>query len=239
MKIMTQVLKDKVAGSFHQAELDKSNLREFDRDLYGASGRKIKHAINNICGVKDNLTYLELGAYRGSTLIAANFRNNITSYAVDDFTIDEKEANPYKEQGWNNPKQALDDLIDRYRKSDKLDNVINIINSEATKVNLKLLPKKIDIIHYDLENHHANLESILRYYLPVFDKYTLLLVSNWNSTGIRNSYKRFSNSPGIEVELLNEKLSHNTADNTNWYNGFSVSLITINAKEEKKEETNA
>ena len=45
MKTITQVLKDKIAGSFHQAELDKSNLREFDRDLYGASGRKIKHAI--------------------------------------------------------------------------------------------------------------------------------------------------------------------------------------------------
>ena len=74
MKTITQVTKDKLADSFRQAELDKSNLREFDRDLYGASGRKIKHAINNICSIKDNLTYLELGVYRGSTLIAANFK---------------------------------------------------------------------------------------------------------------------------------------------------------------------
>ena len=238
MKTITQVLKDKIAGSFHQAELDKSNLREFDRDLYGASGRKIKHTINNICAIKDNLTYLELGAYRGSTLIAANFRNNITSYVVDDFTIDPKEADPYKEQGWNNPRQALNDLLDRYRNSDKLTNMINIIESEATKVNLKLIPRKIDIIHYDLEIHHANLESTLRYYLPVFDKYTILLVSNWNSQSVRAAYVRFKNTPGIDVELLNEKLSSNTGDSMNWFNGFSVSLITINAKDEKKEETN-
>lgn len=238
MKIITQVIKDKIIESFHQAESDKSNLREFDRDLYGASGKKIKHAINNICNIKDSLTYLELGAYRGSTLIAANFRNNISSYVIDDFTIDAKEAEPYKEQGWNNPRQALNDLINRYRSSEKLQNSINIIESEATKVNLKLIPKKIDIIHYDLETHHANLESVLRYFLPVFDKHTILLISNWNSQSIRAAYSRFKNSPGIDVELLNEKLSHTTGDSMNWYNGFSASLVTINSKEDKKEEIN-
>jgi len=239
MKTITQVIKDKLAASLYQAESDKSNLREFDRDLYGTTGRKIKHAINNICGIKDNMTYLELGIYRGSTLIAANFRNNITTYAVDDFTIDPKEADNYKESGWSNPRYAVDDLIARYRKSDKLDNVINIFNCEAKKVDLKLIPRKIDIIHYDLDFHHADLESVLRYYLPVFDKYTVLLVSGWNSETTRNSYKRFSNSPGIDVELLNEKLSHTTSDSMHWYNGFSVSLVTINSKEDKKEENNA
>lgn len=239
MKTITPVLKNKIAESFHQAELDKSNLREFDRDLYGASGRKIKHAINNICNIKDNLTYLELGVYRGSTLIAANFRNNITTYAIDDYTIDQKEANPFKEDGWTNPKRAVIDLIDRYKSSDKLQNIINLIDSEATKANLKTIPKKVDIIHYDLDEHHANLESVLRYYIPVFDKYVVLMVSNWNSQGVRNAFARFAKTPGIEVEILNEKLSHTTADSMNWYNGFSVSLVTINSvKDEKKEESN-
>lgn len=239
MKTVTQVLKDKVKDSFRLAELDRSNLREFDRDLYGASGRKIKHCINNICAVKDNLTYLELGVYRGSTLIAANFRNNITTYAVDDYTIDQKEANPYKESGWTNPRQAVVDLVERYRNSEKLQNIINLIDSEATKTNLKSIPKKVDLVHYDLEEHHANLESVLRYFIPVFDKHFILMVSNWNSQGVRTAFKRFSNTPGIEVELLEEKVSHTTGDSLNWYNGFSVSLVTIGSmKEEKKEEKN-
>ena len=117
-----------------------------------------------------------------------------------------------------------------------MQNIINLIDSEATKVNLKSIPKKIDIVHYDLEEHHCNLESVLRYYLPVFDKYVVLLVSNWNSSSVRNAYTRFANTPGIEVELLNQKLSHTTADSMNWYNGFSVSLVTINSLEEKKKE---
>jgi hypothetical protein len=63
------------------------------------------------------------------------------------------------------------------------------------------------------------------------------MVSNWNSLGVRNAYTRFAKTPGIEVELLNEKLSSTTGDSMNWYNGFSVSLITLNAsKEEKKDE---
>jgi hypothetical protein len=239
MKTVTQVLKDKIKESFHLAELDRSNLREFDRDLYGASGRKIKHCINNICGLKDNLTYLELGVYRGSTLIAANFRNSITTYAVDDYTIDQKEANPYKETGWTNPRQAVVELIDRYKNSEKLQNIINLIDSEASKVNLKSIPRKVDVVHYDLEEHHANLESVLRHYIPIFDKHFILMVSNWNSQGVRTAYSRFAKSPGIDVELLAEKVSFTTGDSLNWYNGFSVSLVTISAaKEEKKEETN-
>jgi hypothetical protein len=237
MKTMTQLIKSKITDSFHQAELDKSKLREFDRDLYGASGKKVKHAINNICSIKDNLTYLELGVYRGATLIAANFRNTITTYAVDDFTIDQKEANPFNENSWSNPRFATEELIARYRSSDKLSNLITVIKEEATKVDLKNIPKKIDVLHYDLDEHHANLESVLRHYIPVLDKHTVLMVSNWNSKGVRNAYSRFSKTPGVEVELLNEKVSFTTADSDNWYNGFSVSLVTIN-KETKKEETN-
>jgi len=241
MKVITQVIRDKAKEAFHQAELDRSNITEYERDLYGFSGRKIKHTISNICSIKDNLNYLELGVYRGATIISASFRNTTSIFGVDDFTLDHKEAEPYKENGWNNPKIVAESLFERYKTRGDIKNTITLLQSEATKVDLKLINKKIDIIHYDLDEHHANLESVVKYYTPVLDKYSILLVSNWNSKGVRDSYNRLSTTAGLSLELIYEKLSSTTGDTLNWYNGFSASILTITpaaVAATKKEEVN-
>ena len=226
MKLFNDKNKDAVKEAFYLAEHDRSNLREYDRDLYGYSGKKIRHAINNICSIKDKLTYVELGVYRGSTMIAATYNTKVAkAYGVDDFTIDLKEATPYKETGWSNPRIAAEELFEKYKKP------INLIKSEARSVDFSLIPGKIDIIHYDLDLHHASLESILRYYLHKFDKHTLLIISNWNARGVRTDYKNFAKTPGISVELLDEKLSSTTGDTENWYNGLSVSLVSFEEKD--------
>lgn len=233
MKIITQQTKDIIKEAFYLAELDKSKLREFDRDLYGNSGNRIKHTINNICGFKENLVYVELGVYRGSTLIAANYQNKLISYGIDDFTIDMKEGDWYKETGWNNPKIAVKELLDRYKFSN-----VTLFESEATKLDIKKIPKKIDILHYDLDQHHANVEQVLRHYILSFDKYTILLISNWNSIHIRNSFANFAyRTPDIEVEKIAEQLSSTTGDSLNWYNGFAAFVFNFKTKETEK--TNA
>lgn len=231
MKIVNDVTKQNIQQAFYDAEQDKSNLREFERDLYGFSGRKVRHAINNICSLKEKMVYLELGVYRASTLIAANFRSNVSqSYGVDDFTIDSKEANPYNEQGWNNPRIVAEELIERYKKEFSSPNQVKLIKSEARKVDLTQL-RKVDVIHYDLDEHHAGVESILRYYLPKFDKHTILLISNWNSQGVRNSYRNFAKTPGLKVELVAEQLSFSTGNTENWYNGLSASIVSFEEEE--------
>lgn len=235
MKTISEITKDNIKQAFYLAEQDKSNLREFERDLYGFSGRKVRHTINNICSIKDKMSYLELGVYRGSTLIAANFRTKVVqSYGIDDFTIDQKEANPYNENGWNNPRIVTEELLDRYKKEFKLPTQVKLINSEARKVDLSTI-KKVDVIHYDLDEHHAGVESLLRYYLPVFDKHTILLISNWNSQGVRNSYKNFAKTPGLCVELVCEQLSFSTGNTENWYNGLSASLVSFESEESKSD----
>jgi hypothetical protein len=232
MKTISEVTTQNIKQAFYDAEQDKSNLREFERDLYGFSGAKIRHTINNICSIKEKMSYLELGVYRGSTLIAANFRTNVVqSYGIDDFTIDHKEATPYKPEGWSNPRIVAEDLLERYKKEFSTQTQVKLINSEARKTELSQL-RKVDIIHYDLEEHHAGVESTLRYFLPKFDKHVILLISNWNSAGVRTSYKNFAKTPGLKVELVEEKLSSSTGNTETWYNGFSASLVSFVDEEE-------
>ena len=226
MKVVTAQTKKALNDAIFMAEQDKSNLTEFERDLYGNSGRKVKHAINNVCNIKENSVYLELGIYRGSTLISALYDTKVsTAYAVDDYTIDQKEGHPYRESGWNNVRNAFSELTTTHRLSNLLKPTI--IESTADKVDVKKLVKKLDIIHYDLDEHHTNLESTMRHYIPILDKFTILLISNWNSKGVRDAWKRLGQTPGLDIELVVEKQSSNTGDTANWYNGFSISVIEL------------
>lgn len=228
MKVVTAQTKKALNDAIFMAEQDKSNLTEFERDLYGNSGRKVRHAINNVCNIKENSVYLELGIYRGSTLVSALYDSKVsTAYAVDDFTIDQKEAHPYRETGWNNVRNAFSELTTTHRLSKLLKPTI--IESTADKVDVKKIVKKLDIIHYDLDEHHTNLESTIRHYIPILDKFTILLVSNWNSKGVRDAWKRLGQTPGLDIELIVEKQSSNTGDTANWYNGFSISVMELKA----------
>jgi hypothetical protein len=223
-------MKDNIVEAFHKAELDKSNLREHERDLYGESSKKIRHTINNICGLKENLAFLELGAYRGSTTIAANYGNKIISFIVDDFTMDQKETTTYKETSWNNVKLAFEDITSKYPfKKD-----IVLFSVEATKVPLELITKKISLIHYDLNEHHTSIGTVIKYYLPVLDNFSILMISNWNSQGLRRNFNSFFEAnENIKAELIQEKLSTTTGDSDNWYNGFAVFSLTLTNKSEK------
>jgi hypothetical protein len=225
MKIITTILKNKIAQAFMDAEGDVSGLTDRERELYGYSGVRTRNLINNLCDIKNDLTYLELGCYRGATLIAATFRNKITAYAVDDFTIDTKEGKPYKETGWSNPRLALDDLMGRYLSRDCKDSRVQLINSPAMKVNLDTINMPIDIVHYDLDLHHADINDCLTYFAPVLDKHFVLVISNWNSSGLKDSYQRLLDNDMFEVEIVYSKDNGHTADTENWYNGVALATV--------------
>ena len=228
MKSITKEKIEELKKAFYQAEHDKSNLREFDRDLYGASGHKIKHLINNLASTVSNSTFLEFGIYRGSTMVAALYETKVKKwYGIDDFTLDYKEADFYKKSGWSNARATANELL-AIRYSDiRIDpkREIVIIEKEAKLVDITDLPKTVDFIHYDLDTHHATVESILRMYLKIFDTYTVLIVANWNAKGVRASFSNFQKTPGLIFTDLGHKQSRNTADNENWYNGVSLWLV--------------
>ena len=64
----------------------------------------------------DKINYLELGAYRGATLIAALWQNDVNAYAVEHFKYDATSPNRFMEDGHPNVRTALENTIDTYKK---------------------------------------------------------------------------------------------------------------------------
>ncbi len=68
------------------AENHKSKLtEEYISKLDGLSSPKVWHLLNNLCAGSNS--YLEVGCFKGSTLLAAIYKNPVYAFAIDNFSM--------------------------------------------------------------------------------------------------------------------------------------------------------
>lgn len=90
---MAKLNKAWVEAALTQADIKKSKIDDFHEKIYLSSPR-MKAFINNICSA-EKINYLELGVYRGATLLAATVGNPDTkAVGVENYSHDPKEINP-------------------------------------------------------------------------------------------------------------------------------------------------
>ena len=111
----------------------------------------MKCLLNNLCS-KDATRYLELGTYRGSTLISALY-GNLKSHAVgvDDFSYDFREPKKIApdDNGWSNVKSGLYDILKKYELIDDIPSKnLKIIESKFEDISWSSQPK-VDLIFCD------------------------------------------------------------------------------------------
>jgi hypothetical protein len=136
--------KEWIAASLEQADNERSKISERERDLFGLSSIRLKCLINNLCaGGKVN--YLELGVYKGATLISSVFGNDCKAVGVDNFTYDDREPKKWAPEGfiWDNMKSQLEANIKRYdlHPETKIPGSITIVQSDFKKIDWTKQPK--------------------------------------------------------------------------------------------------
>jgi len=78
------------------AENHKSKLtEEYISKLDGLSSPKVWHLLNNLCAGSDS--YLEVGCFKGSTLLAALYNNPVYAFAIDNFMMEPKTRSQFFE----------------------------------------------------------------------------------------------------------------------------------------------
>lgn len=141
---MATLNKEWVAASLEQADNERSKISERERDLFGLSSIRLKCLINNLCaGGKVN--YLELGVYKGATLISSVFGNDCKAVGVDNFKYDDREPKKWAPEGfiWDNMKSQLEANIKRYdlHPETKIPGSITIVQSDFEKIDWTKQPK--------------------------------------------------------------------------------------------------
>ena len=98
-----------ISAALELADNGLSKISERERELFGLSSTRLRSLLNNLCS-KENTNYLELGVYKGATIISALYGNpTLKAVGVDNYKYDEREPKKWADEGtiWENIKSKL------------------------------------------------------------------------------------------------------------------------------------
>jgi hypothetical protein len=145
--------KEYIEACLELADSEQSKITERERRIFGLSSTRLRHFISNICA-QPNTKYLEIGVYKGATLLSAAVNNpTITAVGIENFSYDEREPLKKAPEGtiWENIKSHLYDNISRYRDPNSGVNIdnIHILEKSYKEVNWDELPK-FNVCFFDI-----------------------------------------------------------------------------------------
>ena len=205
--------------------LDKSAkaISKFDEKNYnveGLSSNRVRHFLNNLCSIKD-AKYLELGAYAGSTFIAATMNNQVTAFCVDNYQTEIAPARlDISWSGYSKPKYKLMENIKKYNISGKL---LDTKIENLQPFDLSFV--KPNIVFYDGSHDYFDQMKCLKYLLPMFDETFILVVDDANFDGVVKSVKDFISTTNINILYEKQLLTTQYEDSTSWWNGLYILVL--------------
>ena len=210
------------------ADGEHSKITEREKELYGLSSRRLRDLLNILCS-KDDTKYLELGVYRGATLISAVFGNkNCKAVGVESFKYEERELQRWAPNGgiWPNMQTQLDANILRYKESNApvdTDN-ITIIQDDFEKVDLSG-HGKFNVCFFDITPATADsYKAFFSNIMPHMANDCLVVFSNYsneiNASALTETLE--SQTSGWTVETKRHRISSGLSDATKYYSGILI-----------------
>lgn len=225
-------LKDFISRCIYDADrtISKIRLQKISKDLFGFSSERVRHLLNNLCKLKGT-TYLELGVYRGSTMVAAVWENEIKAYGVENFKHNPYESTVYNEEGWFNIEQALHHNLDIFQLKDK----VTILKTDIEDLDIKDIKTPVNVCYYDAGIKVGLSTFTINKIIDTFDQYCILICSNLLDnevpTGISKALEENNAIIHHEVTLK----SRGKGDDTSWWCGLRIWLVEKKVKQTQKE----
>ena len=157
--------------------------------LLGFSGDNFRHLMNNLCSFP-GANYLEVGVFRGSTLVCSVYGNEATLgevHAVDNFS----EFNV-----GTHPKESLEWAMKRFLPKTK--DRIQFHEVDCFDWDFSALPK-IDIYFYDGEHSFESQRKAFTHFEPVFADCFIAVVDDWEQRQVRRGTRAAFEEMGYDV----------------------------------------
>lgn len=239
---MAKLTQEFITAVLELSDVGQSKISERERELFGISSPRLKALINNLCS-KEGTNYLELGVYKGSTLISAAY-GNLTAklVGVENYSYDEREPKRTAPEGqiWENMKTQLASNIKRYEELGvplNPDN-ITIVESDFQTVDWKAHPK-FDVCFFDIVP--ANKETYKAFFdttLTALSSEAVIVFSNYSN--VKNAKELdeviADNAHKFDVQWKKQRISGGLSDHTQYHSG--VLIVGIKKKIVKAEKAN-
>lgn len=213
-----------IESAIFKAERENSKLTMFQKEIFGLTSLKIKMLLNNITNSLEGINYLEVGTYRGATIVCTISSDNVkNAYGIDNFCYNPYTAEIWNPNGWNNIRHALTDSLERTRLLDK----VTIIESDIrdTTINYKnIIKNKINMMFFDIDSlTEKELLISLQNIKPTLDNEFLLIMGNYNN---KNDTIKIVNdflNKNKLITIFHKQIDTNSFENkSSWWNGIGI-----------------
>ena len=221
---------DHLNKSFELADQDQSKLTPEILQMDGMTGLKTRHFYNNICSL-ENSNYLEIGTWKGSSFVSANYKNSINSLAIDNF---EEYHDVSFANNISHPRESFHQNMNRFCESSNY----KFIEKDSFLLESEDLPfKTADIYLYDGNHDFEPHKKAITYFSKFLSKYCIILVDDWTwgydghkygeSVIQKATYEGLKES-GIIVHHKIERLDDMAMGGTrNYWNGIGAFVCEI------------
>ena len=175
----------KIINAIELAKQEKSKLTPEVLNIEGMSSTKFRHLLNNL--VDDKTRYLDIGTWKGSTVISALYRNNPEFYVtIDDWSCHGNQTTDF----YNNFKSTIGEDP-------------NFINQDSFTIDLKANNiNDINIYLYDGGHHwEQHYNSIVYFYEALANEF-ILIVDDYNEKKIQTATQEALKDKNIKVEYF-------------------------------------
>jgi len=181
------------------------------------SSKKNRHFLNSLCSISDEIktNYLEIGVWKGSTFLAANYKNNnLESIAIDSWA------------GWGGPKDVFESGCKKH-----LRNMYGILSFDSFSPDvLELLQdKKFDIYFYDGAHSYEAQRDAFKFYTKNLGDLFICVVDDWKRPEVRKGTRDAFDQLNYTI-LYEKEIFSNQNDPEGYWEGLYIGLIKQNNK---------
>jgi len=203
-----------IDNAYLNAENNISKITDDIINMDGMSGLKTRHFYNNLLN-NDDIRYLEIGSWKGSSVCSAMCNNKANIVCIDN---------------WSEFGSPKDEFLINFNKFMGQNNA-TFIENDCFKIDISTLPK-FNIYMYDGNHSIDSHYKALSYYYDCLDDIFIYIVDDWNNEQVRNGTIQAIKNLNLKIKY--EKEIRLTFDNSHtpidiakatWWNGTYIVIL--------------
>ncbi len=195
-----------IETAFEKAEKLESKLPPDILAMHGMSGFKTRHFYNNLLD-KDDVRYLEIGTWMGSSVCSAMYGNKATIVCIDN---------------WSEFGGLKDELLKNIN-TYKGENNVTFVEGDCFQVDVSRLPK-FNIYMYDGNHSEQSHFNALVHYYDCLDDVFVFVVDDWDWDVVRQATRASIKHLNLTV-LYEREVFLTGVPVYNWWNGIYVAIL--------------
>lgn len=192
------------------------NLPESLFQMEGMSGKKYRSFINSLVKNLNDVRYLEIGSWKGSTVCSALYNNKGTFTCIDNW------------EEFGGPKKEFEENTKKYINQNT---VFNLIEKDFRQIDFNSIGKYniylYDGPHTEKDQHdgvQTPINSLDDYYILIVDDYNWYRVQTGTKSGLEASGQKVISSITITTRQ-DGQTSDIHGEKSDWHNGYYMAVI--------------